>query len=431
MARKSKLPPNVRWNAGRKTFELVKRDRRLRGGRVSLSLSTTDRDEAIRRRGDFMTLLEAGRRGVVEALRAGSIHWSDVRRAVRDGDYTELQTSLIPMPTLGEARDAIVADLRGNPNRRPSTADVYEKYLGQLVEHFGADTLLDVPTSDAIKQWMRAPRVKRAHRHTGGKPWSANTQAIVRTVGKRMYDFQIERLAELAEKQKTIPPIRKNPFDAIEAPKESGTRVEFLRPEEWRKLSDRCEGTPEHAIVALGTLAGLRIDEIAHLRVGIDLDMEKRAIRIQARAGKYPWKPKTRRSTRAVPIVAGGELERVLAFHVEKYASDVYLITSAGRDRPLTTQTLRGWVRTAFEAVNIRYGQKEDALTPHSLRHTFASWMVQRDVQLMKVAELMGDTVEEVVKTYAHLLPRDLEVAAGVVDSVARKSAKRTAEDAA
>ncbi len=43
-----------------------------------------------------------------------------------------------------------------------------------------------------------------------------------------------------------------------------------------------------------------------------------------------------------------------------------------------------------------------------TLRHTFASWLAQKDIQLLKIAKLMGDTVAIVESTYAHLLPTDL-----------------------
>lgn len=428
MARTKKPPTNVRWNAGRKTYELVKRDRRLRGGRVSLSLSTSDLEEASTRRQDFLTLLEAGRRGVIEALRAGTVHWSDVRRAIRDGDYTELQTSLVPVPTLGEAKAMLLKDVRGKKHLRASTAAVYDRFLTHIVNDFGGATPLDALSTDQVRDWLRAPKWGRPGRNKTPKVWSANTQVMARTVGKRLYDFQIERLAEQAERQKTVPPIRKNPFDGTEARRESGTRVEFLRPEEWQKVSAAAEGLPEHAVVALGTLAGLRLGEIANLRTDLDIDWEKRVLRIQPRPGQYEWKPKTARSVRTVPI--SPELYRILSHHRAKFAGTLYFIVSAERDRPLVQETLRSWVRRVLEAAGIRYGQKADALTAHSLRHTFASWAVQADVQLLKVAKVMGDRPEEVARTYAHLLPDDLDAVTDAVDKAARKSAKRTAEDA-
>jgi integrase len=61
------------------------------------------------------------------------------------------------------------------------------------------------------------------------------------------------------------------------------------------------------------------------------------------------------------------------------------------------------------------YGHSSDGkiqpegVTVHTTRHTLATWLCQDDVQLTKIAALLGDTVETVALHYAHHLPTDLE----------------------
>ena len=55
-------------------------------------------------------------------------------------------------------------------------------------------------------------------------------------------------------------------------------------------------------------------------------------------------------------------------------------------------------------------------LTLHSLRHTFASTLVQKGRSLYMVGELLGHTDLETTKIYAHLTPRSL---APVVEDLA------------
>lgn len=48
----------------------------------------------------------------------------------------------------------------------------------------------------------------------------------------------------------------------------------------------------------------------------------------------------------------------------------------------------------------------------HTLRHTFASWLVQKGTPLYTVAELMGHTTLTMTRRYAHLAPDTVRKAA-------------------
>jgi integrase len=66
----------------------------------------------------------------------------------------------------------------------------------------------------------------------------------------------------------------------------------------------------------------------------------------------------------------------------------------------------------------------------HDLRHTFASWAVQRRVSLYELKELLGHSTLTMVKRYAHLAPEHLRAAAAALDgvlSVSEPDSKETA----
>ena len=59
-----------------------------------------------------------------------------------------------------------------------------------------------------------------------------------------------------------------------------------------------------------------------------------------------------------------------------------------------------------LDAVAARAGV--EGVTPHVFRHTAATWMARRDVPLWKIAKVLGNSVEQVERTYAKHSPGDL-----------------------
>lgn len=85
---------------------------------------------------------------------------------------------------------------------------------------------------------------------------------------------------------------------------------------------------------------------------------------------------------------------------------------------PAQNGAKRNWVSDTFERVVDQLGLN-DGITDsrqrvvfHTLRHTFASWLVQDGTPLYTVAELMGHTTLEMTKRYSHLSPDTVRAAA-------------------
>ena len=54
----------------------------------------------------------------------------------------------------------------------------------------------------------------------------------------------------------------------------------------------------------------------------------------------------------------------------------------------------------------------------HSLRHTFASWLVQKGVSIYVVSRLLGHSDVKTTQIYAHLRQDDLKFATEILDSM-------------
>lgn len=399
------------------TLRIDIRSKRLKGGRLSVSAATKSKASRTKRKAAILTLIERGDIDVVERLRTGEVHISTIERAVREGDYDSLRRESGVVLTVGALCDRVLRIVAAT--QAEGTLKQYRVAESHLLAAFGRDRDVATIDRDAVRDFLYEER-RLNGKKSPKQPWSPRTQAQAVALIGRMWREAIEFEAAEAEKNNARPRLVRNPWREVETPEVRPTRVVFLRPTQWRTLARKVAGTHVAAPLAIGCLAGLRLRETINLRTDVDVDMKRRRLHVQPREGEFPWKPKRWRSVRTLRI--GGELERILEAHIDEgFAGERYLLRTEGQDRPMHASTLEAWTKDAFRAAGIKYGRTGDGLTYHSLRHSFASWLVQRDVQLKKVAELLGDTVSAVEKTYAHLLPHDLDRAIDLVDDIARE----------
>lgn len=207
-----------------------------------------------------------------------------------------------------------------------------------------------------------------------------------------------------------------SPVRRVKKPRQDNRRMRFLTQEEARVLLDalKARSVDLHDEALLSLLCGLRAGEIYALTWG-DLDFENDIIHIRD--------TKSKRDRHAF---MAQEVKDMLERRDSGQAKTLYVFpASGGKQRRWVSDT---FVRTVDELglndtgefVNDEKGNQvpvriEDArqkVVFHSLRHTFASWLVQRGTPLYTVAELMGHASLEMTKRYSHLAPDSLRKAA-------------------
>ena len=65
-----------------------------------------------------------------------------------------------------------------------------------------------------------------------------------------------------------------------------------------------------------------------------------------------------------------------------------------------------------------------------ALRHSFAAWSIAAGIGLFELARLMGTSVEQIDKTYGHLLPDSLERARAALEAFGHPCGHRIWEEA-
>ena len=373
-------------------------------------------DLAATRAAAVSQLWDRGDWPVIRRWAAGEIHISELVRAVREGDYDRLRRVNTDGYLLGRAVTEHLQ--RTEATRRSRTLALHRTVCEALIAHFGADRAMHTITTAEAEAFLHAPRLD-------GEPWSPRSQASYRMVAGALWRYAIEREAEEAERQGAVPTLTRNPWSRARIRAEIRTRPSVLTEAEIRDLlaHPAVAGTPREAFLACAAYAGLRLQEITHLRTSQDviLDGPRPMLRIQSRDGDHAWRPKTVRSERDVRIPP--VLVEILRRHIASgYAGTRYLFRAPGRDEPISSHTAREWTRKAFEAAGLKYGRNEgDGVTLHSLRHSHATILLSRGISIAAVADRLGDTQQTVLETYSHALPDDEERALQILDRIARE----------
>jgi integrase len=361
--------------------------------RLHLSYGVTKKPEADRLRAVVVDLFRSRQYGLLERLRAGTVtvhQLAELRTA--GASYTTLDP-VEPWPTMGVAVAEYLAGLANNPKKSARTAEMADSQLRRFLAVVGAGTRMDAVTSKQVTAYQKQLIDE------GAKPNTVT--AYVARVGA-VYRWHRRRDEREALEQKRTPRRLHVPLDPETIGTAQTRRDRYLsKPEAERLLA----ATPQRLLfpVMAGLFAGLRIDEMAHLRTAFDVDLRLNLLSIQEQP---EWRPKTKRSRRHVPIAA--PLRPVLEHHLAHYASEEWVTPAATGEgtRPLSLDMFYTHFRAIVERADLVYGRgTPKGVTYHTLRHTFASWLVERSIDLYTVSQLLGNRVEEVERTYAHLSP--------------------------
>jgi site-specific recombinase XerD len=151
----------------------------------------------------------------------------------------------------------------------------------------------------------------------------------------------------------------------------------------------------EAALIELGYGAGLRVGEIAGLAWA---DIEADSVRVVGKGNKERRVPLTRSAAVALDTwreTAVAALGRIPAH-----------VFVSRRGRPLSVRQLQRIVKQALRAVAEREG-----VSPHTLRHSFATHLLDQGADLMAVKELLGHESLSTTQLYTHLSRERLKAA--------------------
>jgi integrase/recombinase XerC len=179
-----------------------------------------------------------------------------------------------------------------------------------------------------------------------------------------------------------------NPTKGLATPKKERTGRNTLRPDEYTKLLSLAGANPrDYAILQVFLQTGIRVSELCALTLE-DIDLAQRAVRITQGKGQQ---------ARTIELEKKGiqAIRSYLAVRPNGLHRELFLNYQGA---PLSDRGVRKMLDKYLKAAGIT-----KAISPHSLRHTFATYKAERGVSPYQLKEWLGHARLDTTAIYVHL----------------------------
>jgi integrase/recombinase XerC len=305
---------------------------------------------------------------------------------------------------------AFLEHLRLNENASAHTVRAYDSDLSQYVTFLASHVnrrRSDLTAADLDHLNARA-FLSDLNRRGNSKATAARKLSAIRAFGRYLRREGI---------------LEGDPAALIGTPKREQRIPAHLAVDEMSKLLDQPDtsaplGRRDKAILELFYASGLRLSELTGLDVD-DLNLSGRVVRVLGKGGKeriVPFNDPTARALREwvsdreqflprvaqdsrqrgqTPIRARRNISGSDPRSTRRAREPLFLNYRGGR---LSTRSVDNLVRRYVAACSTRYG-----ISPHALRHSFATHLLEAGADLRAIQELLGHARLSTTQRYTHV----------------------------
>lgn len=194
--------------------------------------------------------------------------------------------------------------------------------------------------------------------------------------------------------------IKHHPAEDLDTPQKFSYLPKFLTEEEIDRLFATPdiateEGIRDRAMLELMYAAGLRVSEMVSLKQA-EVDVHTGVVNCHGKGSKE----------RRVPVGKSAihwlqQYESVKAGYGKSPYSNLFL----HRGKPLTRQLAWSMIKTYAEKIGLQH------VSPHTLRHSFATHLLQHGADSRSVQALLGHSDISTTQIYTHITDRHLRAA--------------------
>jgi len=237
-----------------------------------------------------------------------------------------------------------------------------EKYLNKLLEE---NKTLEISNIDDIKSFL-----------AGLINSYSNKSRALATSALRFFYKNVVNKPEL--------------MIGIETPKREQYLPSVLAREEIKKLIESACTEKSRLVISLLYSSGIRVSELVNLKIS-DIDLENKRGVVFGKGNK------------SRQIFLSENLCKELRNYIEKRKPKEYLF-STKKEKPLTTRNIQKLIKKAKEKAGIT-----KKVTPHTLRHSFATHLLESGIDIRKIQVLLGHSRIDTTQIYTRVSTKELE----------------------
>ena len=188
-----------------------------------------------------------------------------------------------------------------------------------------------------------------------------------------------------------------NPFVGIRTPKLERRLPQFLDVPEIDNLMDlptnTVLGRRDHAVLELLYGAGIRVSELTGLTLS-QIDLTERYVLVFGKGSKERIVPIGQKAAQAITVYL--QNSRPLLCIKQGSITDKLFLNHSGT--PLSDRSIRRILEKYVEMLAVK-----KRVTPHTLRHSFATHLLDNGADLRSVQELLGHVSLKTTQVYTHV----------------------------
>lgn len=281
------------------------------------------------------------------------------------------------------------------------------KEIGSFIDYLKNERNFSVHTSDnylldlnQLDAFMRSNKIENIDRHSARaflmrmQENGLSKKSIARKIScyRSFYKFLVQRKK-----------ISVNPWNSVSTPKISRKLPNFLYAEEITAMLEQPDikipaGSRDKAILETLYGSGMRVSELTKLNLA-DIKKDDSEITVMGKGSKERI------------VLLGSYAIRAIADYIkyarpklQRGAAQNRALFISRRGERLTPRSIERIIKKYVKAANIT-----KKITPHSLRHSFATHLLERGADLRSVQELLGHSSLSTTQIYTHLTKERLK----------------------